>query len=169
MERFEKACSFTGHRALPQGKGREIERRLEDVTAKLYHHRGVRRFASGGALGFDLLAAETVLRLRAVLPDVELLMALPFPDYDRFWPYRDILRARSIVDRADGVVYVQKEGASGGYFARNRFLIDHATVCVAYLNKMSGGTFYTVNYARERGVEVVNLAAMASDKKASPL
>jgi hypothetical protein len=41
---------------------------------------------------------------------------------------------------------------------RNRYLVDHASRCVAYLRRMKGGTLYTVNYALDSGVEVDNLA-----------
>ena len=41
---------------------------------------------------------------------------------------------------------------------RNRYLVDHASRCVAYLRRMKGGTLYTVNYALDSGVVVDNLA-----------
>ena len=42
--------------------------------------------------------------------------------------------------------------------AITRYLVDHASRCVAYLRRMKGGTLYTVNYALDSGVEVDNLA-----------
>ena len=40
---------------------------------------------------------------------------------------------------------------------RNRHLVDHSGVCVAYLTESRGGTAYTVDYARKNGVPVINL------------
>lgn len=30
--------------------------------------------------------------------------------------------------------------------------------CISYLTENKGGTFYTVNYAKSKGVEVINIA-----------
>ena len=49
---------------------------------------------------------------------------------------------------------------------RNRYLVDHATRCVAYLRRMKGGTLYTVNYALDSGIEVDNLAERLLDLEA---
>ena len=32
------------------------------------------------------------------------------------------------------------------------------SVCVCYLNRESGGTAYTVRYAKRKGLEIINLA-----------
>ena len=42
---------------------------------------------------------------------------------------------------------------------RNRHLVDNSSVCVCYLAKDSGGTDYTVGYARLKGLKVINLAS----------
>ena len=41
---------------------------------------------------------------------------------------------------------------------RNRYLVDHAGRCIAYLRRMRGGTLYTVNYALDSKIPVDNLA-----------
>ena len=41
---------------------------------------------------------------------------------------------------------------------RDRYMVDNSDIVVAYLTKSSGGTYYTVKYANEKGVKVVNLA-----------
>ena len=46
----------------------------------------------------------------------------------------------------------------GCMYKRNRHLVDHSGVCVCYLTKDSGGTTYTVRYARAHGLEIINLA-----------
>ena len=37
-------------------------------------------------------------------------------------------------------------------------MVDNSSVCVCYLNRESGGTAYTVDYARKNGLEIINLA-----------
>ena len=41
---------------------------------------------------------------------------------------------------------------------RNRHLVDNSSACISYLTENKGGTFYTVNYAKSKGVEVINIA-----------
>ena len=43
-------------------------------------------------------------------------------------------------------------------FKRNRHLVDNSSVCIYYLTKEDGGTAYTVNCARQKGLKVVNVA-----------
>ena len=42
-------------------------------------------------------------------------------------------------------------------FERNRMLVNGSDICIVYLASSKGGTAYTVSYAKEKGVEVVNL------------
>lgn len=69
------AC-FTGHRELPTDDLPEISKRLEDTLVKLIEQ-GYRYFGAGGALGFDTLAAQVVLRLRERYPQIRLILVLP--------------------------------------------------------------------------------------------
>ena len=41
---------------------------------------------------------------------------------------------------------------------RNRYMVDHSRVCICYLTERTGGTAYTVEYARSRGLKIFNLA-----------
>jgi hypothetical protein len=40
---------------------------------------------------------------------------------------------------------------------RNRHLINYSGYCIAYLSKDNGGTAYTVNFARQKGLKIINL------------
>ena len=55
------------------------------------------------------------------------------------------------------VRYTSVEYTRGCMHKRNRHLVDHSGVCVAYLTESRGGTAYTVDYARKNGVPVINL------------
>lgn len=41
-------------------------------------------------------------------------------------------------------------------------MVDHSGVCVCYLTRDSGGTAYTINYAKKQGLNVFNIAANTS-------
>ena len=61
MNKLEVAC-FSGHRRLPRDCA-ELKRRLKSAVTDLIE-RGVVFFGAGGALGFGMIAEETVLRIR---------------------------------------------------------------------------------------------------------
>ena len=150
-------CCFTGHRQLPPEKQAEIAGRLERVIISLYQ-RGIRYYGAGGALGFDCLAAQTVLRLRESCPGMKLILVLPCLTQTRGWRPEDAAEYERIKAQADKVVYTSQEYTSGCMHKRNRHLVDNSSICVCYLTRDSGGTAYTVNYAIRQGVSVVNLA-----------
>ena len=152
-----RTCCFTGHRQIPLEKRAEIAGRLERVIVSLYQ-RGIRFYGAGGALGFDCLAAQTVLRLRESYPDMKLILVLPCLTQTRGWRPEDIAEYERIKAQADKVVYTAQQYTKGCMHKRNRHLVDNSSVCVCYLNRESGGTAYTVRYAREHGLEVINLA-----------
>lgn len=152
-----RTCCFTGHRQIPLEKRAEIAGQLERVIVSLYQ-RGVRFYGAGGALGFDCLAAQTVLRLRESCPGMKLILVLPCLTQTRGWPAADVAEYERIKGLANKVVHTSQTYTAGCMHKRNRHLVDNSSVCVCYLTKDSGGTAYTVRYARERGLEVINLA-----------
>ena len=160
MEMTEKrmqTCCFTGHRELPTGWcQRELAQRLEQAVIEQVE-KGIRFFGAGGARGFDTLAAQTVLRLKKRYPDIKLILVLPCLTQTRGWPVEDVEEYERIKAQADKVVYTSQEYTKGCMFQRNRHLVDNSSVCICYLTKDSGGTAYTVNYAKEQGIEVINL------------
>lgn len=153
----EQTCCFTGHRQLPPEARAEIVNRLERVIAALYE-RGIRYYGAGGALGFDALAARTVIRLRESCPDMKLILVLPCLTQTRGWRLEDVTEYERIKAQADKVVYTSHQYTRGCMHRRNRHLVDNSGVCVCYLTRESGGTAYTVRYAEKQGLEVINIA-----------
>lgn len=58
----------------------------------------------------------------------------------------------------DKIVYESKIASREAYLARNRHLVDGSSYCVTYCVEQSGGTAYTVDYARKNGLKIINLA-----------
>ena len=152
-----QTCCFTGHRELPPEEQAEIASRLECVISAQYQ-KGIRYYGAGGALGFDALAARTVIRLRENCPGMKLILVLPCLTQTRGWRPEDIAEYERIKAQADKVVYTAQQYTPGCMHRRNRHLVDNSGVCVCYLTKNSGGTAYTVNYAKKQGVNVFNIA-----------
>lgn len=151
-----QTCCFTGHRELPPEEQAEIASRLECVISAQYQ-KGIRYYGAGGALGFDALAARTVIRLRENCPGMKLILVLPCLTQTRGWRPEDVAEYERIKAQADKVVYTAQQYTRGCMHRRNRHLVDHSGVCVCYLNRESGGTAYTVRYAKEKGLEIVNV------------
>ena len=157
-----KACCFTGHRpdALPKVGTQAHETLLFQLrrTVRIAIEHGVTTFLAGGAQGFDQLAAEAVLEVKKTHPEVRLILALPGRDQADRWSTEAKQRYRAVLIEADEVWYAAETTATQSLFRRNRYLVDHADCCVAYLNKMSGGTYYTVQYALKANRYIINLA-----------
>ena len=153
----EKVCCFTGHRQLQKEKLPEITRQLEGVLTELIES-GVVHFGCGGAVGFDQLAGETVLKLKARFPHISLIMVLPCAEQDNMWRQQDKDRYHALLKACDKKVCLQMEYDEECMLRRNRHLIDNSGVCVAYLTKQRGGTMYTVKYARKQNVPIINIA-----------
>lgn len=152
-----KTCCFTGHREIPPEKRTEIIGRLERIITSLYQ-KGVQYYGAGGALGFDTLAAQTILKLRKKYPDIKLILVLPCLTQTKGWKPEDVEEYERIKVQADKVTYTSQEYTKGCMFKRNRHLVDNSSVCICYLTKNSGGTAYTVSYAKIQGIEVINIA-----------
>lgn len=151
----QTAC-FTGHRVIPPQELPALQAGLERALTALIA-KGYRFFAAGGALGFDTLAAEAVLRMRSVHPQLRLILVLPCPEQADRWSQADRARYAHILQQADKTVYVSERYTRACMFKRNRHLVNHSSVCITYLRRARGGTFYTAQYARERGVSLLEL------------
>lgn len=153
----ERTACFTGHRTIPFLQRRKIERRTEEALIEAIKQ-GYRFFGAGGALGFDTLAAQTVLRLKKTYPQIKLILVLPCLSQTRGWRPEDIAEYERIKAAADKVVYTSQEYTRDCMFKRNRHLVDNSSLCIAYLTENTGGTAYTVDYARFKGLIIKNVA-----------
>ena len=154
----EYTCCFTGHRKIAPAQQMIVAERLCDTVEKLIRG-GFTEFLAGGALGFDTMAAQCVLSLKEKYPHIKLVLALPCVTQTKGWSAEDVWIYENIKQQADKVVYTSQESARGCMFKRNRYLVDHSSVCVAYLTGNKGGTAYTVAYANQKGLNVINLGA----------
>ncbi|NBI65999.1 DUF1273 family protein [Pseudoflavonifractor sp. 60] len=134
-----------------------LTRRITDGINYLYSN-NVRTFLTGGAIGFDALAAKAVLKCRESRSDIRLIVVMPCQDQTKGWGQSDI-DAHELINRlADGAICPSERYYSGCMHQRNRILVDNSSTCICYLTQTEGGTAYTVNYARVKGLSVFNLA-----------
>ena len=153
----QMTCCFTGHRHMPKDKYEEIKESTKSEVIKLINN-GVRYFGAGGALGFDTLAAQIILELKKDYPKIKLILVLPCYNQTQKWGEKDIQIYEDIKSKCDKYVYISKEYNNECMLKRNRHLVDNSNYCICYFNKQTGGTAYTVRYAKERQLSIINIA-----------
>ena len=157
--RRETAC-FTGHRDIPALLADEIAQRTRQAVVNLIE-KGYKYFGAGGARGFDALAAETVLSLREIYPHIHLILVLPFRDqyrHEKGWSQEEIKQYHRLQEGATKVRILAEEYSSGVYYRRNKHLVNWSSACIAFMERPNTGTSYTVNYARSKGLQIINTA-----------
>lgn len=153
----EQTCCFTGHRVIPQEERSVLSQRLTaQVRAQIAN--GVTDFYAGGALGFDTLAALTVLALKKEFPQIRLLLALPCcaEEQTRSWSEADKRIYELILASSDEKTVLSEHYWPGCMHVRNRYMVDRSSVCICYLTKNKGGTASTVAYAQKKGLAIVS-------------
>ncbi len=157
MKRF--TCCFTGHRKLPANRIQNIKKSLEEELEKLISQ-GAITFLAGGAIGFDTLASQTILELKQKYPNIRLILILPCKNQSQSWNELDKQAYTYIKEHADGIFYVSDQYFRGCMHLRNRALVDSSDYCVCWLTQGTGGSAYTVDYAKKKGIPVLNLASL---------
>lgn len=152
----DRTVCFTGHRGVRLDDD-DLAHRLDSLLAALVRS-GYRNFITGGARGFDTLAAIRIIELRRRIPDVTLTLYLPCKNQTRRWSRSD--------RRAYGVVYAMADKRirlSDEYtgpetmFFRNSAMLASSSVCVCCYNGTRGGTAATVRQARRLKLRIVNV------------
>ena len=151
-----KAC-FTGHRYLPSHLKDSI---VSQIRASVIQSRmnGYDTFYCGGALGFATRAALEVIRLKKDYPDLKLCMVIPCKNQAARWTQKDRMLYEQILDKADETHVLSPIYYSGCMQVRNKYMVDHSSLCICYLTSFHGGTASTVRYADYRGLDIINLA-----------
>ncbi len=151
-------CCFTGHRNIRKEDKNTIRAKIrEQVLTQL--EIGVSTFMVGGAMGFDMLAAEVLLDLREKEGKaLRLVSVLPYLEWREKWPEEEKDREDRILEKSDEILVSADEYSRHSYLDRDRRMVDSSAVCIAYCTRKSGGTAYTVRYALKNGLPVINLA-----------
>ena len=150
-------CCFTGHRRLDGVDAALLCARIERAVLALMED-GYTRFCAGGALGFDTLAAQTVLRLRERYPQLSLVLMLPCRDQHRYWRAHERALYEDILSKADEVIYIGEQYSAGCMHRRNRALVAASSACICFVTHAGGGSHYTVRQARQGGLRVLSVA-----------
>jgi uncharacterized phage-like protein YoqJ len=134
----------------------EVKKLLEKAVDEAIGN-GFTTFISGGSRGVDLYAAEIVIEKRENNPYIELIVALPHPDFEKRWGIDDRLLYEYALKNADYVKMVSDHYYKGCYQVRNRYMVDRSSLVIAFYNGAAGGTRNTMMYAEKMEVRIVSV------------
>ena len=160
------SCCFTGYRPqkfpFPLSKSDEryvsFENSLISKISELISE-GCLTFYTGMAMGFDIIAAECVLSVSALMKNhaVRLICAIPFLDQAKGYPPEWKERYNNILAKADGAVLISDKYYPKCYYDRNRFMVDNSDFVLTWFDGSAGGTKNTVDYANWALRKVINI------------
>ena len=167
------SCCFTGYRpqkfpfALSPDDSRytDFENRLIGKIAELVRN-GCLTFITGMAMGFDIVAAECVLSVADAMKGhaVRLVCSIPFLGQADAYPPEWKNRYNRILSRADQTVLISDKYYRRCYFDRNRFMVDNSDFVLTWFDGSAGGTKNTIEYAKGKSREVINIYEVCDDR-----
>lgn len=148
-------CCFTGHRPEKLRSGEaEIRTLLREAILDSIEE-GYDTFISGMAPGVDLWAAQEVLAVKLSGRDIRLICAVPFPGAEKNRDPAHQSLFRKILEASDAVRYVCQKYKPWCFTARDKWMVEHASMVIAVFNGTRGGTESTIKYAIEQGRQLV--------------
>ena len=126
---------------------------LKQRLTKYLKDEDVSLVISGAAIGFDTWLAEC-----AIDANIPFHLYIPFVGQASKWPKESQDKYNFLKEKAQKCLYISEEYSKEAFFKRDRAMIDNADSVVSLLNPeaSSGGTYYTVMYAKGAGKNVVN-------------
>jgi uncharacterized phage-like protein YoqJ len=134
--------TFCGHSDVYQPDA--VKNWLRVVVSHLIEA-GAETFYLGGYGSFDSLAATVVREKKALYPEIESVLVIPY--LDKGWDH----------DRYDSSIYPGLENVPPRFTIskRNQWMVNEADVVVAYVTHSWGGASKTLVYARRKKKEII--------------
>ena len=157
------ACSFSGHRKEEFDFDKSIKgdmfKRFLKVAIKEAIDKGCDTFYCGMAQGFDIIAAEALISIkeRDNLSNIRLISVMPYKNQHKKWGASWRKRHEFVLENSNEVIVLEEKYFTGCYHQRNRYLVDNAQMLICYYNGSAGGTKHTVEYAEQKGLEIINV------------
>lgn len=153
---LNKTCCFSGNRYIPSDDYYRIKQQLT-VTIKKLIQEDIIYFGTGGAIGFDTIAAKTIIELRNEFPNIKLILVLPCKNQAKHWNTKNKTDYDNILKLANKVVYISQDYTNDCMLKRNRHLVDNSSCCVYYNSQNGAGTSYTIQYAKSKGLKLFQI------------
>lgn len=138
----------------------QLKYKLKRVLYELGYsteHSKIEMVYDGMALGFDTLAAEVCIEML-----IPFTACVPCRNQDKMWVQKSKDHYKFLLSEASEIVLVTDAEYQGWLMdTRNRYMIDQLTnnedVCISFHDGSKGGTYNCVEYAKKKGVKIINL------------
>ena len=161
-----KSCCFTGYRPSKfpfelrdeDSEFIKFENKLVDAVFSLPDEECF-TFYCGMAMGFDIIAAETVLLLRETYKKAKISLVCVIPFIEQAASFSDEWKERydAVLEQADEIILLSDKYYNGCYRKRNEFMVDNSDFIVTWFDGKSGGTRNTLAYANKNEKRIINL------------
>ncbi len=158
-------CCFTGHRPEKLKESSDEVKAWLEVQIDKAITDGYTTFISGCAMGVDIWAGQIVIQKKRENGRLHLIAALPWPGFSKRWNAEWQDEYNELIKGADLVKTVCNHYHDGVFQQRNEWMVDHSNRVIAYYNGAAGGTKNTIDYAKNKGIEVVVNNPDADTKK----
>ena len=144
------SCAVTGHRKIKEDFN---VKNVEIVFINLVK-KGYKNFYVGMALGFDQECFKILEKLRKE-NEIKIIACVPCIDQAKKYSFKDKKEYERMLKESDKVELISREYTPYCMMKRNMFMVDNSSVLVAYLRENKGGTKNTVEYAKNKGIEIL--------------
>lgn len=148
-------CCFSGHRPEKLNNPEADIKQWLSVQIDNAIAAGYTTFISGCAMGVDIWAGQIVLQKKEKNPALHLIAATPWPGFSNKWSIEWQVQYSELLKNADLIVPVCNHYHKGVFQQRNEWMVDHSNRVIAYFNGAPGGTKNTIDYAANKGIEIV--------------
>ena len=131
----------------------EEKEKLKQLLIKEIRKNPTCRFYLGGYGAFDSLCLRTLRELKTDFPNIELLFITPYLDKN----YSKLQLAKYYYD---DVIFPPIENVPRKFaiLKRNEWMVDSADLVIAYVKYSWGGAAKTLEYAKHKKKQIVNLS-----------
>lgn len=160
----DKTACLTGHRpkSLPWGYDESKEscvmfkKELKKIFLGAIDY-GISTFLTGMAEGFDMIGAEILLNIRKNR-NIKVIAIVPCVGQELKWKTDQQKRYKTILKRCDDVITLSDRYTPTCMNDRNKFMVEHSSICVACWNGKPSGTGNTVRFAKQNGnkIRIIN-------------
>lgn len=136
--------TFIGHRICDGVSCEDVKNEIRKLIQK-----GSSVFLSGGLGEFDRICAKNVYELKKDFPEIKNYLIIPYTDFIVFSPeYFDETIFPEELERIPYKIRIMM---------RNRCMVDKAAYALCYVNNSFGGAGKTYEYAKRKGIKLINL------------
>ena len=108
------------------------------------------------------MCAEILLLHKIVIShsdpkQIRIIAAIPFEEQATKWSKHDWELYSNTLPKCDEVFTISTKFNVNCYHKRNHYMVDNSSRLICYYGGGRSGTGYTINYAKEKECEIINL------------